>query len=154
GAVEVLVLDLFLVEPFADDREHLGELAEDQRPVTFGDELVDHLLKQVELRGRQLVVFDGKLEEARMAANLTQLDERREDRELALRDSLLLDLLEELALGQLQNLAIERPLFGHQLAVNERLDLLGKILGDLLFHAAQDERIDPSAEPALGLAIT
>ena len=77
-------------ESWICDLEHLHELREDQHLVAALHDLHDHVLEGVELAGRQVVGESGQvdLEQARMAADLAQLEQGVQDGHLALGQAL------------------------------------------------------------------
>ena len=87
-----------------------------------------------------------------MAADLTELEERIEDDDVGLGESLLGDgLADPLVHGGADGF-VEVGLFFREFDAVDELGLGGQLGGDLVLGAAEDERRDPAVEGELGVA--
>ena len=147
--VEVAVADALGVKPIPDPGKEARELAEDERAVAAGDDVVKLLDEGVELGARDRVLVG--VDETGMEAQLAQAGDRAQDR-----DPVAIEVVEELqhALA----LALEVRVVELAVAVvkldEQRLLLLGGQLGgDELLRAPLDERPDPAAQPGEQLRV-
>ena len=113
--VEVEIVDPFLVERFADEREMRGKLAEDQGTVVIVMERIDHLQER-SLFGRRDLQF--LVDELRVAGRLTQ---PRELGERLQRCGLAVGEVEQRLLA---DMVVERPLLLGELDLACHLRLL------------------------------
>ena len=128
------VRDSLAGKRLADEREHRGELREQQDAVPAGERVLHHLQQLRELAAAAIVVFKA---EPRVAAQLPQPGQPREQLHpvLTVKQAALAVLFELCRVG-----GIELALLRRQLAAHHRLHLLRQVGEHILLHAPQDER--------------
>ncbi len=143
--VEVTAGQSLLLQLGAQQPEQRGELGEDEHAVAVVECFVEQLAQGGKFRR---VGGRGRLgDEARIAADLPQPEELSEHREAQLVFAGAAGFeVEQLALGALLRLAVERGLRGRKLAPHDLLHLGRQLGGDALFGAAQDVRGGARAE--------
>ena len=155
GAVQIAEGDLRELQPLADDLEHLHELREDQHLVAALHDLHDHVLEGVELAGRQVVGEAGQvdLEQARMAADLAQLEQGVQDGHLALGQALFVHVGQHLGAQLAGQGGVELGLGLFQRAAGDAFHLGRQVLGHFGLGTAQNEGPHAGAQVVQGLGV-
>ncbi|MCY1405538.1 hypothetical protein D9M71_207770 [compost metagenome] len=134
-----------------DQFEHRGELREQQDAPAFDEQFVEHFQQAGELAGS--CPAGGALQQARIAADLAQLEQRIEDDEVAGLQALALDFLANLPVHRQPHGFVEVALRLAQLDPVGDLALRRQFGGDLFLFSAQQEGFDPRIEVRQPLAV-
>ena len=134
--IQVAELDLAPLQLFLQQTEHSRELAEHEEPVPTVEALVEQFAKELQFArivgrgfgfgGCRVGLFG--VEEAQVAANLPQAQQRCEDHHPALSQSVGLDGRIDLLAGRRQDLRIHLGLGRCEIAVGDVLKLGGQFL--------------------------
>ncbi len=146
GAGEFGVGDFAPFDLPLKDREHGGELGEDQHLAPFIHQLIDQFEEEIELGGVADFLGAFEFEELRVAAHLPELEEGVEDRDVAAGEPFGCDGFAHLFLHRDPDVLIQGGLFGVEDGAFDDLSLGGEFEGDGLFGAAEDEGTDPAVE--------
>ena len=145
-ARQLRVDDLPLLEARREESEHARELREDEDAVPTFELLLEQLEEHVVFRR----VADGHrgahTHEARVAAHLTQLRERAENRDGRCGHALLPDEPAHLGMGRDANALVELALRTAQLDRAHHLRLRRELLRDVALQSAEDVRGDQLAK--------
>lgn len=128
--VEVEIVDSFLVERFADEREMRGKLAEDQGTVVIVMERVDHLQERSLFGRRDLQFLVDKLRVAGSLSQPRKLGERLQRCGLA---------VGEVEQRLLADMVVERPFLLGELDLACHLRLLRQLVEHIVLRATKDE---------------
>ena len=131
--------DLCAVQLGGDQAEHGGELREHQDAPTLVDEFGQHVHQQVELGALLDARGGGRLQQARVAAHLAQLQQRIQDHDLAAREALAGDLGAHLLVHRRAHRLVEVALAALQPDAAHDDGLGRQLGGDVFLAPAQDE---------------
>ena len=136
---------------FSHDRQHAGELREDERLVPLFDQLFDVRNEDIELCTR---IGGGRLvEQSRVTRGLSQSEQRFENVHLGLGQALILDDPKQRVAVMGTHLVVQPLLIGPHLAKDRLFELFGKFAGHALLSASQDERLQAVSQNAAGLDV-
>ncbi len=143
GAVEVEAVDAFLGQMLADEIQHACELGEQQHPMAAFQSVLQQLVQEVQLAAAAVIIIK---KERRMAAELTQACEERQNFDTALFEALGGELFLHFLPGFSQpggiNLALARCHFGAHFAFHFRR----QFFEHFFFQTSQQEGTDMAAQ--------
>ena len=143
-----------LLQAGLDQRQHLGELREDEDAAAFLDQFGQHLVHQISRFGRFLDVLRGFLfEQLRMAADLAEFEQRIEHDDLRAIQTVHGDGLAHAFVHRSADRLIQIGLFLAEGDVVQDFGLWRQFLGHGILRAAQHERLNARAELLLAIGI-
>ena len=134
-----LAVPAFSFEQF----QHLHELAEHENFLALGEQRFEQFEQRFGFAGSGVVSH-----ELRVAANLAQPGERRQDVHFAFAQAVLADGLHDLLAAAAQFSQIKFALLFAERAIAPLLDAIRQVFGDLLFQAPKHERTQLGGEAA------
>ena len=160
GAVEVAEGDVPGGEIVADEREHLGELTEDQDAVAAVEDFLEELVEEFDFagghgRGGVGVVGLGRggfeVKQSRITADLAEPQEGGEHEHAVFGGRLVARArgVKEFAAAGFEDLLVDGALVLGEFAGADLLDFGGEIGGDVAFQATEQERLEAAREPVL-----
>ena len=135
--------DLALPAFFLEDLQHLNKLAEDEDLLSFVQQRLQEFEQCFSLAGRRIVA-----DEVRVAANLAQTREGREDVHFTFGDALFGHSLHDPLAAATQFGQVKFTLRFTEFAIAPLLDAVGQILRDLPFKPSQHERAKSRGQTA------
>ncbi len=129
-----------------DQRQHAGELRENENAPAFIDQFRQHRHQQVELGAFPDLARGVGLDKTRVAADLAQLQERVEDDDLAAAEALAGDFVAHLGVHRRAYRLVEVALPAFEFDIAHDDGLRRQLLRDVFLFAAQDEWPDAAGE--------
>ena len=148
-------VDLLLVQLGGNQIKHRRKLREKQNTPAFYNHLGQHIHQQIEL-GAFLDLFGSvNLDQTRVTADLTQLQQRIEDNDLAARKALGGDFLAHTGVHRATHRLVKVALRAFNLDAAHDDGFFRQLLGHLIFFTPQHEGLDAAGEQrtAQGVAL-
>jgi hypothetical protein len=160
GAVEVTEGDFASGQILADQREHLGELAEDEDAVAAVEDFLEEFIEEFEFAGGQgggCGVGVGWVGRGWVRSGSSRRSQQIwRSRSRVVRTSMRFgggclgtDGVEDLAAAGFEDLLVDGALIVGEFAGADLFDFGGEIGGDVAFEATEEERLEAAREPVL-----
>ena len=157
GAVEVTEGDFAGGQVFADQREHLGELAEDEDAVATVEDLLEEFIEEFQFtRGGGAGGFGGgrrgggvEGEQSQIATDLAESEQGGEDEHAVDGGCLGTGGVEDFAAAGFEDLLIDGALIVGEITGADLFDFVGEIGGDVAFQTTEEERLEAARKTVL-----
>jgi len=150
GAIEVTKIDLFRFQFVAEQMKHGDELTEDEDAMAAIDDFLEQLAEEIHFGRGPIGIDVVEFEEAEVATNLAQAEQRVEDDHAAAGEALRADGISDLAAAGPEQFGVNGLLVRGKIAPGDLLQFRRKVRGDFALEAAQHEWPEPAGEARLG----